>query len=95
MEKWKYLGVTLIHGRKFGCCVDDTLSKYCRAVNSVLCVDGRSGDIVMLRLLKAHCVPVLSYAIEEVNVADRKQLSKMRAAYNSIFRKLFNNPYRE
>ena len=95
VEKWKYLGVTLLHGRQFSCCVDDTLRKFYRSVNSVLRVDGRSDDIVMLRLIESHCVPVLSYAIEVIIVADRKQFSKMRAAYNSIYRKLFNYSYRE
>ena len=58
-------------------------------------VDGRSDDVVMLRLLKTHCVSVLSYAIEVIHVADRKKRSKMRVAYNSIFRKLFNYSWRE
>ena len=79
----------------FGCCVEETLRKYYRSINSILRVDGRLDDIVMLRLLEAHCVPILSYAIEVVNVADRKQLSKMRAAYNAIFRKLFHYSFRE
>ena len=95
MEKWKYLGVTLLHGRRFGCCVEDTLSKFYRALNSILRVDGKSDDIVMLRLIEAHCVSLLSYAIEVVHVADRKQSSKMRVAYNCIFRKLFGYSYRE
>ena len=95
VDKWKYLGVTLLHGRRFGCCVEETLRKFYRSINSILRVDGRSDDIVMLRLLEAHCVPILSYAIEVVNVIDRKQMSKMRAGYNSIFRKLFNYSNRE
>ena len=49
----------------------------------------------MLRLIEAHCVPILSYAVEVVNVTDRRQMSRMRAAYNSVFRKLFNYSYRE
>ena len=49
----------------------------------------------MLRLLETHCVSVLSYAIEVVHVADRRKRSKMRVAYNSIFRKLFNYTWRE
>ena len=93
--KWKYLGVTILHGVHFGCCVDETLRKFYRASNAILRVDGRSDDIVMLKLLETHCVSVLSYAIEVVTVADRKKRSKMRVAYNSIFRKLFNYSWRE
>ena len=51
--------------------------------------------MVMLRLLEAHCVSILSYAIEVIHVADWCQRRKMRVAYNSIFRKLFNYMWRE
>ena len=30
-----------------------------------------------------------------VSIADRRQMSRMRAAYNSIYRKIFNYSYRE
>ena len=95
VEKWKFLGVTLIHGPRVGCCVDELLRKFYRAANAILRVDGRSDDIVMLRLLETHCVSILSYAIEVVHIVDRRQKSKMRVAYNSIFRKLFNYNWRE
>ena len=55
--------------------------------------------LVMLRLLKIHChticVPLLSYAIEVIQVVDKRQSSKMRVAYNSVFRRLFGYSYRE
>ena len=95
VNKWKYLGVTLVHGPRFGCCIEETLCKYYRALNSILRVDGRSNDIVMLRLIESHCIPILSYAIEVLHIRDRKQKSKMRVAYNSAFRKLFNYSWRE
>ena len=95
VTKWKYLGVVLLQGPRFGCCVDETLRKFYCAANAILRVDGRSDDIVMLKLLESHCVSVLSYAAEVVTVADRKKRSKMRVAYNSIFRKLFNYSWRE
>ena len=95
VDKWPYLGVTLLHGPTFGCCVLETVGKFYRAANAILRVDGRSDDIVMLQLLETHCVSVLSYAIEVVQVTDKKQKSKMRVAYNSIFRKLFGYSWRE
>ena len=58
-------------------------------------MDGKSDDLVMLRLLETHCLSILSYAIEVVHVADRRQKSKMRVAYNSMFRKVFNYSWRE
>ena len=95
VDSWTYLGVNLIHGNRFGCCVQSTLSKFYRAANAILRVEGRSDDTVMLRLLEAHCVPILSYGVEVLRIADRKQKNKLRVAYNSIFRKLFNFSWRE
>ena len=95
VQRWKYLGVTVIQGSRFGCCVTETLGKFYRALNSILRVDGRSDDLVMLRLIESHCISILSYAVEVIHIADRKLKSKMRAAYNSVFRKLFNFSWRE
>ena len=49
----------------------------------------------MLGLLETHCLPILSYAIEVIHIADKRQKSKMRVAYNSMFRKVFNYSWRE
>ena len=95
VSQWKYLGVTLVHGPRFGCCIEETLCKFYRALNSILRINGRSDDLVMLRLIESHCISILSYAIEVLRVADRKQRSKMRVSYNSAFRKLFNYSWRE
>ena len=45
--------------------------------------------MVLLRLVEAHCVPVLTYAMEIINVADRDERRSLRVAYNSVFRKIF------
>ena len=47
----------------------------------------------MLQLVEAHCVPLLSYAIEIVHISDSRERSKLRVAYNSLFRKIFNYRY--
>ena len=94
-NKWKYLGVMLKSGPSFGCCVLETLSKFYRALNAVVRVEGRSEDMVMLRLLEAHCIPILTFGVEVIHVRDANDRRKMRVAYNSVFRKLFNYSYRE
>ena len=90
MEKWPYLGVTLQSGPRFSCCVKEKISKFCCAANAVLRVEG-----CVLRLLEYHCVSILTYAIEIVHVADEKQRKKLRVAYNSIFRNLYNYTRRQ
>ena len=52
VDKWVYLGVTLMSGPTFGCCVKETLGKFYRALNSILRVEGRSDEMVMLRLIE-------------------------------------------
>ena len=94
VEKWKYLGVTLRRGPRFGCCIEETVRKFYRAANSILRIDGKSDDLVMLRLLETHCVSILSYAVEVI-VTNKRERQKMRVAYNSIFRKLFAYTWRQ
>ena len=95
----KYLGVTLKSGTSF-CCIKrkerkETIGKFYRALNSVIRIEGRSDDMVMLRLLEAHCVPILSYAIEILHVSDSNERRQLRVAYNSVYRKMFGYSYRE
>ena len=77
------------------CCVKQKLAKFYGFLNSIIRVDGGSDDMVLLRLLEAHCLPILTYASEIVhviNVDDRRQL---RVAYNAIYRKIFDYDYNE
>lgn len=59
-EEWPYLGVTLKSDKCFSCSVKDRIRKFYRSTNSILRIDGKSNDMIMLRLLKAHCVPILT-----------------------------------
>ena len=89
VREWKYLGVTLKSGVRFGCSITERVKSFYRSFNSILRIDGRSNDMILLQLIETHCVPILSYAIEIVEVANRDERRSMRVAYNSIFRKLF------
>ena len=95
VTEWKYLGVVLKSGLRFGCSVTNRVKSFYRSLNSILRVEGRSDDMVMLRLIEAHCVPILTYAIEMTDVANRDERRSLRVAYNSIFRKLFGYRYFE
>ena len=91
----KYLGVMLVSGRSFGCCPKETIGKFYRALNCIIRIDGRSDDMVMLRLLEAHCIPILSYAAEIIQINDQNERRQMRVAYNAVYRKMFGYSYRE
>ena len=73
----------------------EKVRKFYRTANAILRIDGRSDELTMLRLLEAHCVPVLTYGIEMIYVTDRNERRKLRVAYNSIFRKLFSYRMRD
>ena len=79
-----YLGVCLVSGNRFKCSVTDRISKFYKCGNAIFCVEGRSDDLTMLRL-----IPILTYIIEIADFSDPSQRSKIRAAYNSLFRKIF------
>ena len=95
VNEWKYLGVVLRCGPRYGCSVSARVKSFYKCLNSILRIEGRSDDMVLLRLLEAHCVPVLTYAIETCYVSNRDERRSLRVAYNSIFRKLFGYRYYE
>jgi hypothetical protein len=51
--------------------------------------------MTMLKLVESHCVPVLTYAIECIAIADSAEKRQLRVAYNSLFRTIFCYTYRE
>ena len=89
VQSWTYLGVTLQSHKSFNCCVDSKIKSFYRAANAILRIEGRSDEMVMLRLLEAQCVSILTYAVEVIHVANRDERRRLRVAYNSIFRRVF------
>ena len=89
VSEWTYLGVKLKSAKSFDCSVKEKIQKFYRCANAILRIDGRSNDMVMLRLLESHCVPILTYAIEIIHVSNRDERRQLRVAYNCLFRKLF------
>ena len=90
IEKWPYLGIVLMSGPKFGCCIAEKIRKFYRATNNILRIEGRSNDLLILQLIESHCIPVLTYGIETIVVANQDIRRQMRVAYNSVFRRIFN-----
>ena len=89
VQSWSYLGVTLKAHKEFNCCIDSKIKSFYRAANAILRIEGRSDEIVMLRLLEAQCVSILTYAVEVLYVANRDERRRLRVAYNSVFRRVF------
>ena len=95
VDSWKYLGVTLKSGPRFGCCVKEKIASFYRSINAIIRIDGQADELVRLRLLEAHCLPILTYGIEIIHVSNRDDRRQLRVAYNSIFRNLFHFSFNE
>ena len=89
-EQWPYLGVVLPTGLKFNCCITEKIRKFYRAANHIFRIEGQSNDLLVLRLIETHCIPILTYGIEVIFVADPDTRRQFRVAYNSVFRRIFN-----
>ena len=89
VDSWTYLGITLKSHKEFNCCIDEKVRSFYRSANAILRIDGRSNEI-MLQLLEAHCLSILTYGIKVIHVADSDERRRLRVAYNSLFRKVFN-----
>ena len=95
VQSWKYLGVVVSSFEQFNCCIDERIKSFYRSLNAILRIEGRSNDLVMLRLLESHSLPILTYAIEILQINDEDTQRKLRVAYNAIFRKIFDYRQRE
>ena len=95
VDEWPYLGVTLKSSKVFDCSVKERIRKFFRCTNAILRIDGKSNDMVMLHLVEAHCIPLLTYAVEVIHVSNRDERRQLRVAYNSLFRKIFHYRWSE
>ena len=48
VKEWKYLGVILGSRARYGCSVSDRVKSFYRSLNSILRVEGRPADMVLL-----------------------------------------------
>ena len=90
VDSWSYLGVSIQSHVKFNCDISGKVKSFYRSANGILRIEGRSNETVMMQLLEAHCLPILTYAIDVIHVANRDERRRLRVAYNSIYRKTFN-----
>ena len=89
VDTWRYLGIDLKTGSRFSCSANERIKKFYRCANAIFRIEGWSDDLTMLRLIESHCLPILTYGIEVTHFPDARERSKLRAAYNSLFRRIF------
>ncbi len=64
----KYLGIILSNAKSFQVDFSDVRRKFFSAVNSILSKCTFTSDLVKLQLLESHCLPILTYAKESLNL---------------------------
>ena len=89
-EKWTYLGIDLVSHTRFNCCIEEKIRKFYRCANSIFRVEGRSNDMIMLKLIETHCISILTYGIEIIFVSNPDKRRQLRVAYNSVFRRIWD-----
>jgi hypothetical protein len=68
--KYLHVGVTIFSFKRFMIDFADTRRKFFASTNSILSKCNFTCDMVKLQLLQKHCLPVLLYAIEALNVKE-------------------------
>jgi hypothetical protein len=88
VEKIKYLGLTLVAGKVFAIDLSETRRKFFVSVNVILSKCQHCSDIVKLNLVETHCLPVLLYGLDCLNLPGH-QLIELNSWWNSVYRKIF------
>ena len=89
VREWKYLGATVLSGKEFLCSCDAELCAFFRASNSVLNVDGKPSNEILMKILYTICVPKLLYACEVKDLANN-EITRLNTAVNDAIRKIFS-----
>ena len=83
------MGITIQAGTKFSIDLSDTRRKFFISVNNILNKSKRASDMAKFQLIESHCLPILLYGIEGMNLPNT-QLKDVNAWWNYVYRKIFN-----
>ena len=89
VDKLDYLGITLTSANSFTIDLSNIRRKFFTSVNSILSKCTFTSDMVKLCLLESHCLPILLYATESLNLP-KSQITVLNSWWNSVYRKIFN-----
>jgi len=87
--RMKYLGVTLLEGKRWQVGFTELRRKYFASVNSILSKCTYTSDVVKLELMESQCLPILMYAIESLSVKGAG-LCNVNSCWNAVYPKIFN-----
>ena len=89
VTEYRYLGVTLVGGKRISFSSTPDIRSFYRASNSILASSTVSNENVLMKLLYTNCVPILTYscAVKEYN---SREVSSCNSAVNNCIRKIFS-----
>jgi hypothetical protein len=87
-QKLKYLGITLNSSSVFTVDLSEIRRKFYVAINSILSQCNYTSDIIKLELVEKHCLPILLYCIESLDL-DCASIKLLNSWWNSAYRKIF------
>src|SRR2546425_11094834 len=68
VPKLDYLGIRICNSKTFQIDLSDTRRKFFSSMYSILSKCNFTSDMVKLKLLESHCLPILLYAVESLNL---------------------------
>ena len=89
VKELDYLGIRLINAKTFQIDLSCIRRKFFASVNSILSRCCYTSDMVKLKLLESHCLPILLYATESLNLP-KTQILELNSWWNSVYRNFFN-----
>ena len=89
VDEWKYLGCTVISGKRISFSAKPHLRSYYCATNSLFSAVRRPNDLVLMKLLYSNCVTVLTYAAE-VRDLSSSDMNTYNVALNDSIRRIFS-----
>ena len=90
VKEAKYLGVFIVAGRQYKCCLDKAKAKFYRSSNAILGKLGKQRNPwVALQLISSTTVPVLTYGMESMHLNKSQRLS-IDHPWDRTFMKMFS-----
>ena len=89
VQEWKYLGCTVVSGKKLTFSAKPHLRSFYCAVNSLLNAVRKPNDLVLMKLLYSNCVPILTYGAEVRNLSNG-DMQTYNVALNDSIRRIFS-----
>ena len=88
VDRYKYLGVTIVAGNRFSTSHLKPLIKFRSAANTVLNVHHKPSEQILMKMLYATCVPHLTYASDVIEYSSG-QMQPLTVALNDCIRRIF------